>query len=60
LGDNNLRPLTPDNLVLREAQRDGMFVYVPTSNAMAIVLQHRLDKEPTLNELEDLLKTKRI
>jgi hypothetical protein len=44
---------TPDK-VFREVERDGIFVLIPASNAIRIDLQHRLTKEPSLNELEEL------
>jgi hypothetical protein len=48
---------TPDK-VFREVERDGMFVLIPASNAIGIVLQHGLSKKPSLTELEKLLKNK--
>jgi hypothetical protein len=48
---------TPDK-VFREVKQDGVFVLIPASNAIGIVLKHSLTKEPTLNELEELLKIK--
>jgi hypothetical protein len=48
---------TPDK-VFREVKQDGVFVLIAASNAIGIVLKHSLKKEPTLNELEELLKIK--
>jgi len=55
LPDKNLNRPTPDK-VFREVKRDGVFVLIPASNAIGIVLKHSLAKEPTLNELEELIK----
>jgi GTP-binding protein EngB required for normal cell division len=52
-----LKRPTPDN-VFREVEQDGVFVLVPASNAIGIVLRHSLTKEPTLDELEKLIKRK--
>jgi GTPase SAR1 family protein len=48
---------TPDK-VFRELEQDGVFVLVPASNAIGIVLQHSLIKEPSLNELEVMVRPK--
>jgi hypothetical protein len=48
---------TPDK-VFREVEQDGIPVLIPASNSIGIVLQHSLTKEPTLNELEELVKIK--
>jgi hypothetical protein len=56
LVDKNLKRPTPDK-VFREVERDGVFVLIPASNAIGIVLQHGLSKKPSLTELE-LLKNK--
>ncbi len=48
---------TPDK-VFREVKQEGVFVLIPASNSVGIVLQNNLTKEPTLNELEELLKIK--
>jgi hypothetical protein len=55
LVDKNLKRPTPDK-VFREVEQDGVFVLVPASNAIGIVLQHGLSKKPSLTELEELLK----
>jgi hypothetical protein len=55
LVDKNLKRPSPDK-VFREVERDGVFVLIPASNAIGIVLQHGLSKKPSLNELEKLLK----
>ena len=55
LVDKNLKRPTPDK-VFREVERDGIFVLIPASNAIGIVLPHGLSKEPSLDELELLLK----
>jgi hypothetical protein len=52
-----LKRPTPDK-VFREVERDGVFVLIPASNAIGIVLQHGLSKKPSLDELEKLLKNK--
>jgi hypothetical protein len=54
---NKLQRPTPDK-VFREVERDDVFVLIPASNSIGIVLQHKVTKKPTLNELEQLLKTK--
>jgi hypothetical protein len=48
---------TPDK-VFRELEQDGIFVLVPASNAIGIVLQHSLTKKPSLNELEAMVRPK--
>jgi hypothetical protein len=53
---NKLQRPTPDK-VFREVKQEGVFVLIPASNSIGIVLQHKVTKEPTLNELEELLKT---
>jgi hypothetical protein len=55
LVDKNLKQPTPDK-VFRKVKQDGIFVLIPASNAIGIVLQHSLTKEPSMDELEDLLK----
>jgi hypothetical protein len=57
LTDKKLERPTPDK-VFREVERDGVFVLIPASNAIGIVLQHGLSKKPSLTELEELLKKK--
>jgi hypothetical protein len=57
LTDKKLERPTPDK-VFRKAERDGISVLIPASNAVGIVLQHSLSKKPTLYELEELLKNK--
>jgi len=52
----HIKRLTPDK-VFREVEQDGVFVLIPASNAIRIVLQHHLTKKPTLNELAELIKT---
>ena len=54
---NKLQRPTPDK-VFREVERNGVFVLIPASNAIGIVLQHGLSKKPSLTELEELLKKK--
>ena len=56
LKDKKLKRPTPDK-IFREVEQDGAPVLIPASNAIGIVLQHHLTKQPTLNELEGLLKT---
>jgi hypothetical protein len=56
LAVKKLQRTTPDK-VFREVKQDGIFVLIPASDAIGIVLQHSLTKEPSLNELEELLKT---
>lgn len=48
---------TPDKVFL-EVEHDGVFALVPASNAIGIVLRHGLTREPTLDELEELVKHK--
>jgi len=57
LTDNKLERPTPDK-VFREVKRDGVFVLIPASNAIGIVLRHGVAKEPSLDELEELVKHK--
>jgi hypothetical protein len=54
---NKLQRPTPDE-VFRQVERDGIAVLIPALNAIGIVLQHSLTKEPSLDELEELLKNK--
>jgi hypothetical protein len=48
-----IRP-TPDK-VFHEMKKDKVFMLVPASNAIGIVLHHNLTKEPTLETLEKLV-----
>ena len=57
LTDKRLQQPTPDK-VFRKVEQDGNSVLIPASNAIGIVLQHNLKRKPSLNELEELLKTK--
>jgi hypothetical protein len=57
LADKDLKRPTPDK-VFRELEQDGIFVLVPASNAIGIVLQHSLTKKPSLNELEAMVRPK--
>jgi len=57
LADKELKRPTPDK-VFREVKQDGVFVLVPASNSIGIVLQHSLKKEPSLNELEEMVRSK--
>jgi hypothetical protein len=50
-----LKRPTPDK-VFREVKQSGVFVLIPASNAIGIVLRHNLTEEPSLTELEKLLK----
>jgi hypothetical protein len=50
-----LKRPTPDE-VFREVEQSGVFVLIPASNAIGIVLRHNLTEEPSLTELEKLLK----
>ena len=43
--------------VFSEVKQNGDSVLIPASNAIGIVLQHNLKREPFLDELEELLKT---
>ena len=54
---HGLKRPSPDKVFL-EVKKDGIPVLIPDSNAIGIVLQHNITKEPSLNELEDLLQTK--
>jgi hypothetical protein len=55
---NHLKRPTPDK-VFREVKQDGEPVLIPASNAIGIVLRHSLIKEPSLEELEELVKQTR-
>ena len=57
LVDENLKRPTPDK-VFREVERKGVAVLIPASNAIGIVLRHNITEEPSLTELEELLKNK--
>ena len=46
---------TPDK-VFREVKEGRSFVLIPASDAIGIVLRNNLTEEPTLDELEKLLK----
>jgi hypothetical protein len=59
LVDKNLKRPTPDK-VFREVERDGVFVLIPASNAIGIVLQHGLSKKPSLTELEEIRREKMV
>jgi hypothetical protein len=48
---------TPDK-VFREVEQDGIPVLIPASNSIGIVLQHSLKKKPSLNELEEMVRSK--
>lgn len=54
---NKLRRPIPD-LVFRKVEQDGDFVLIPASKAIGIVLRHKLTREPSLAELEELLTRK--
>jgi hypothetical protein len=54
---NHLQRPTPDK-VFREVKLGRVFVLIPASNAIGIVLRHKITEEPSLNELEKLLKNK--
>ena len=51
-----LKRPTPDKVFREVMDRDGVFVLIPASNAIGIVLRHNLTEEPTVDELEELLK----
>jgi hypothetical protein len=55
LTDKKLERPTPDK-VFRQVKQSGISVLIPASNAIGIVLQHNLTEEPSLTELEKLLK----
>ena len=57
LVDKDLNRPTPDK-IFREVERNGVFVLIPASNAIGIVLRHGLTDEPSLNQLEELIKHK--
>ena len=57
LVEKNLKRLTPDK-VFREVKQSGVFVLIPASNAIGIVLRHNLTEEPSLTELEEQVKNK--
>ena len=52
---NQLQRPIPDK-VFREVEREGIYVLIPASRAIGIVLQHGLSEKPTLNKLEELIK----
>ena len=55
LKTKKLKRPSPDR-IFREANRDGMPVLIPASNAIGIVLKHNLSVGPSLNQLEQLLR----
>jgi hypothetical protein len=55
LVDKNLKRPTPDKL-FGEVKQGRVFVIIPASNAIGIVLRHNITEEHSLNELETLLK----
>lgn len=57
LVDKRLKRSTPDKL-FREVEKDGVPVLVPASNAIKIVLQHNLNRKPSVEELENMIKLK--
>ena len=57
LTDKKLERPTPDK-VFREVKQGRVFVLIPASNAIGIVLRHNITEEPSLTELEELLKNK--
>jgi hypothetical protein len=57
LVDKNLKRPTPDK-IFREVKQARVFVLIPASNAIGIVLRHNITEEPSLNDLEKLLKNK--
>jgi len=54
LTDKDLTRPTPDK-VFHEIIKDKIFMLVPASNAIGIVLHHNLSTEPTLETLEKLV-----
>ena len=44
--------------VFREVKQGRVFVLIPASNAIGIVLRHEITEEPSLYELEELVKFK--
>jgi hypothetical protein len=50
---HKLKRPSPDK-IFREVKHDGLPVLVPASNAIRIVLCHKLEKEPTLEELSKM------
>ncbi len=54
---NGVERPSPDE-VFCEGTQDRVDVLIPASNAIGIVLRHGLKKEPSLDELEELLKPK--
>jgi len=55
LTQNKLERPTPDK-VFREVKQNRISVLIPASNAIGIVLRHNLSEEPSLDELEELIK----
>jgi hypothetical protein len=54
LTDKDLTRPTPDK-VFHEIKKDKIFMLVPASNAIGIVLHHNLSTEPTIDTLEKLV-----
>ena len=52
--DKNLKWIYPDR-VLRQVKKNGMYVLVPVSNALDIVIRHRLWRAPSIEELKQLI-----
>ena len=52
--DKNLKWIYPDR-VLRQVKKNGMYVLVPASNALDIVIRHRLWRAPSIEELKQLI-----
>jgi hypothetical protein len=52
---NKLQRPAPDK-VFREVKKGRISVLIPASNAIGIVIRYNLTEEPTLDELEKLLK----
>jgi hypothetical protein len=58
LVDKNLKRPTPDK-VFREVKQGRVFVLIPASNAIGIVLRHNVTEEPSLTELESFSRIRR-
>ena len=56
LNQRKLERPSPDK-VFREVKKNGVSVLIPASNAIGIVLKHGIEEEPSLSELEELVKS---
>ena len=52
--EKKLHRSTP-NKIFKEIEKDGVFLLVPASNALTIVLANNLEREPTIEKLIELV-----